>query len=198
MIRRRRWLVRAAVALPAAWLAACVVLALVISGTGAIDRGEPADVIVVLGASLGSDGTPNPALIRRSEHAAGLWKAGRADTVLCTGGVGQQVRTARSEADACRELLVRAGVPRTAVVLEETSRSTEEQVLRIRTMMAEHGWRRATLVSDSYHVFRARYIVRRMGFDVALSPVPVSKIGAVFYLYSVVREVAALHRQVLR
>ena len=68
----------------------------------------------------------------------------------------------------------------------------------IRTIMAEQGWTRATLVSDSYHVFRARYIVRRMGFDVALSPVPASTIGPAFYVYSVVREVAALHRQVFR
>ncbi len=118
--------------------------------------------------------------------------------VLCTGGIGQQVRTARSEADACREIVLRHGVPRAAVVLEETSRSTEEQARNIRTVMAAHGWTRATVVSDSYHVFRARYIVRRMGFDVALSPVPVSKIGPAFYLYSVVREVAALHRQFLR
>jgi len=151
-----------------------------------------------LGASLTRDGKPNPALSRRAEHAAGLWKAGRAGTILCTGGVGRQVRVPRSEADACREILVREGVPPTAVVLEETSRSTEEQVLGIRTLMAKHGWTRATLVSDSYHVFRARFIVRRAGFDVALSPVPGSTIGPAFYGYSVIREVAALHRQVFR
>jgi uncharacterized SAM-binding protein YcdF (DUF218 family) len=163
-----------------------------------MDQGEHSDVIVVLGASLARDGTPNPALSRRSWHAAGLWKAGRAGTILCTGGIGPQVRVSRSEADACREILVRHGVPPSAVILEETSQSTEEQVRNIRTVMAERGWTRATLVSDSYHVFRARYIVRRMGFDVALSPVPVSEIGPAFYVYSVVREIAALHRQVLR
>jgi uncharacterized SAM-binding protein YcdF (DUF218 family) len=177
---------------------ACAVLAVVIHRTGTTDQGEHADVIVVLGASLSRDGTPNPALSRRSEHAAVLWKDGRAGKVLCTGGVGRQLRLARSEADACLEILLRAGVPRAAVILEETSRSTEEQVANIRTLMAGHGWTRATLVSDSYHVFRARYLVRRMGFDVALSPVPASTVGPAFYAYSVVREVAALHRQAFR
>jgi len=189
---------RLALAFPAVWLTACAVLAVVIHRTGTTDEARYSDVIVVLGASLTRDGKPNPALSRRSEHAALLWKAGRAARILCTGGVGQQLRISRSEADACREIVVREGVPRAAVILEETSRSTDQQVLNVRTVMAEHGWTHATLVSDSYHVFRARYIVRRLGFDVALSPVPVSKIGPAFYVYSVVREVAALHRQVLR
>jgi uncharacterized SAM-binding protein YcdF (DUF218 family) len=198
MIPYTRWLGRLALALPAAWLMGCALLALVVHRTGSTDQVEPSDVIVVLGASLGRDGTPNPALIRRSEHAAALWKAGRAERILCTGGVGQQLRIPRSEADACREILVKEGVPRAAVVLEETSRSTEEQVRNIHAMMVEQGWTRATLVSDSYHVFRARHIIRRMGFDVALSPVPPWRIGPLFYTYSLVREVAALHRELFR
>lgn len=197
-MRDTPWLRRLALALPAAWLTACAVLALVIHRTGTIDLGERSDVIVVLGASLSRNGQPNPALSRRAEHAAALWRAGRAGSVLCTGGIGPQLRMARSEADACREIVVRRGVPPTAVILEDTSRSTEEQVRNIRTRMVQHGWQRATLVSDSYHVFRARYIIRRMGLDVALSPVPASKVGPAFYVYSVAREVAAMHQQVLR
>jgi uncharacterized SAM-binding protein YcdF (DUF218 family) len=186
------------VALPATWLVACAVLVLVIHRTGAIDRGERADVIVVLGASLSRDGQPNKALIRRSEHAAALWKAGRAGTILCTGGIGPRLRVARSEADACREIVVRHGVPATAVVLEDRSRNTEEQMRNVGALIRRYGWARAMLVSDSYHVFRARYIIRRMGFDVALSPVPAATIGPLFYVMSVVREVAAMHGQVLR
>ena len=94
---------------------------------------------------------------------------------------------------------MRAGVPRAAIILEETSRSTEEQALNAHRMMAEHGWRSAILVSDSYHVFRARYLVRRVGIDVVLSPVPAARIESpAFYVHSVLREVMALHWQVVK
>ena len=64
--------------------------------------------------------------------------------------------------------------------------------------MAAHGWKSAILVSDSYHVFRARYLVRSVGMDVSLSPVPVSATGPVFYVASLVREIMAMHQQVFR
>ena len=194
---RRLW--RLALVLLVGWLAVCVVLMAIIHRTGSIDQPGRTDVILVLGAALSRDGTPYKALIRRSAHAARLWKQGRAAMVMCTGGIGSHVRVPRSEADGCREVLMRAGVPVTAIVLEDTSRNTEEQARRIHEIMVRHGWKRATLVSDSYHVFRARYIARGMGIEVLLSPVPASQIDNwAFYVSSLVREVAAMHRQVVR
>ena len=114
------------------WLLACVLLAAMIHHTGAIDEPVRSDVIIVLGAALTNEGKPYRALIRRSEHGAELWRNGYAGMILCTGGIGRNMRIPRSEADGCREVLMREGVPRTAIVLEETSRSTEEQVLKTR------------------------------------------------------------------
>jgi uncharacterized SAM-binding protein YcdF (DUF218 family) len=199
MKRNFLWLRRIVLALCVSWLGACGALATIIHHTGTVDQSAPSDVIVVLGAALSRDGTPYKALSRRSEHAAQLWKQGRAGMVMCTGGIGSHVRVPRSEADGCREILVRAGVPATAIVLEDTSRNTEAQARRIHDIMVRHGWTRATLVSDSYHVFRARYIARAVGIDVLLSPVPASYIDSpAFYVTSLMREVAAMHRQVVR
>ena len=78
---------------------------------------------------------------------------------------------------------MRAGVPATAIVLEDTSRNTEEQALRIHEIMAARGWKHATLVSDSYHVFRARYIASGMGIDVVLSPVPAAQVPSPRFLH---------------
>jgi uncharacterized SAM-binding protein YcdF (DUF218 family) len=199
MKRYLRALRKIALVLLAAWLFGCGLVAAMIHYTGTVDQLVPSDVIIVLGAALTTEGKPYWALSRRAEHAAQLWKDGRAQKILCTGGVGRHVRIPRSEADGCREIAMREGVPRSAIVLEERSTSTEEQARNVRAIMVGHGWKRATLVSDSYHVFRARYILRRMGIDVVLSPVPAAKIESrTFYLYSVVREVMAMHRQVLK
>ena len=109
MTRVLRLVFRVAVCGLAVWLCACVVLAAIVYRTGTIDEARDADVIIVLGAALKSDGRPNKALSRRSRHAAALWKAGHAASIICTGGVGPGL--ARSEADGCREVATGAGVP---------------------------------------------------------------------------------------
>lgn len=176
------------------WLVVCLGLAGAVMWTGTVDAPGRADVIIVLGAALSRDGTPYKALTRRSEHAAGVWKAGHAAWVICTGGVGPNLT--RSEADGCREVLMRAGVPRDAILLEERSRNTAENARYARAIMDARGWRTAIVVSDSYHVFRARRLASREGLDVQLSPVPAAAVGnPAFYVVSVIREVGALHWQ---
>lgn len=173
------------------WLVASLALAAAVVWTGTMDDAGPSDVIIVLGAALSRDGTPYKALTRRSAHAADVWKAGHAPVIICTGGVGPHVT--RSEADGCREVLMRHGVPRDAIVLEERSRTTDENARFAKAIMDARGWRTAVVVSDSYHVFRARHLMARAGLDVRLSPVPTAQVGSpLFYLMSVIREVGAL------
>ena len=197
MTRVLRLVFRVAVCGLAVWLCACVVLAAIVYRTGTIDEARDADVIIVLGAALKSDGRPNKALSRRSRHAAALWKAGHAASIICTGGVGPGL--ARSEADGCREVATGDGVPARAIILEEASHSTEENARNARSLMDAHGWQTAIVVSDSYHVARARRVFARVGVDVLLSPVPLQEIESpLFYVFSVVREIVALQREFFR
>lgn len=196
MGRLLRFVARVALTLVTMWLAVCVVLAGLVHLAGIVDGSREVDVIIVLGAALSRDGTPYKALTRRAEHAAAVWSRGTAPAIICTGGFGAEVRVRRSEADGCREVLMRHGVPPSAIVLEETSRTTEENALCARAVMDRHGWRTAVVVSDSYHVLRARYLFRRAGMDVVTSPVPAGRVGSpLFYVMSVVREVGALQWQ---
>lgn len=179
------------------WAVVIIGLMIHIHNYGLTDRAEPADVIIVLGAGLRRDGSPGPALWRRGGQAADLYAAGMADHIICTGGLGPG--RPRSEAEACQEVLMRNGVPENAIALESQSRSTEENALFTRRIMEENGWQRAVLVSDSYHLFRAEILFQQTGVDVVTSPVPPERIrGRMFYLSSVLREVAALHWQVFK
>ena len=119
---------------------------------GAIDTTEEADVIIVLGAGLRADGRPGWALTRRTQWAADLWHKGIAPYALCTGA--QAEGFPRSEAAACREILLGAGLPDAAILMEESSRSTEENAIHSRRLLDELGLERAVLVSDSYHLLR--------------------------------------------
>src|SRR5690606_795819 len=118
------------------------------------DSAQPADVIVVLGAGLRRDGRPGPALVRRGERAAQLYAEGYAPAVLCSGGYA--MTQTRSEADACREVLLENGVPEESIFLEDRSRSTEENALYTRELMRANDRHTLQAVSDGYQPLPTR------------------------------------------
>lgn len=174
------------------WLVAVLALVVVIHVYGLSDRAEPSDVIIVLGAGLRRDGRPGPALTRRSTHAADLWRRGYAPRILCTGGTPGTI-IIRSEADACAEILREQGVPPQAIFLENQSRSTEENAIEARQIMADNGWTTAILVTDGFHLLRAHMIFRLYGLAVSLSPVQESRPAFFEYVVLLGREIVALH-----
>ena len=113
---------------------------------------ETFDAIVVLGCRVQADGTPSTALRERTRRAVELWREGRAPVIILTGGVGEHPPSeARAAADVARAL----GVPESALLLEERSRSTAENA---RFAAEKFDGRRILLVSDAYHVFRAERV----------------------------------------
>ncbi len=175
-------------------LLVCIGLVTLIHFYGQADYAQPADVIVVLGSGLRSDGRAGPALLRRSIHAAELWGQAYAPVVICTGGV--TMGRPRSEAAACREVLIDNGVPEDAIYLDERSRSTEENALYTRDILNANGWGNVIVVSDAYHLLRAQWIFSIEGIDVTTSPTVNPPVMT--YIFSVAREVAALHWQLVK
>jgi uncharacterized SAM-binding protein YcdF (DUF218 family) len=164
---------------------------------GMQDAIEPADIIIVLGAGLREDGRPGPALTRRSRHAAALWHEGIAPLVLCTGG--QSEYHPRTEAAACREILLAVGLPAEAILMEERSRSTEENAVHSKRLLDELDLSRVVLVSDSYHMLRAGWLFSVQGIDAFASPVSVERIrDRLVYPYSLVREFIAFNWQLFK
>jgi uncharacterized SAM-binding protein YcdF (DUF218 family) len=177
------------------WLWVVLVLVLVIDAYGRRDFAQPADVIIVLGAGLRADNTPGPALVRRAAHAAHLWQTGYAPVIICSGGK-PGIRT-RSEADACAELLRADGVPAEAIVLEDRSRSTEENAFESKIVMDANSWQTAIVVSDKYHLFRAYRLFRNAGIPIYTSPTPDDPTPLEYLVY-LGREVVAFHWQLFK
>jgi len=191
----RRVVLRFLLVTLAVWMVVIAALALSVILYGRVDNRRPSDVIVVLGAGLRRDNQPNLALIRRSEHGATLYHEGIAPFVVCSGGYA--LGRTRSEADACREILESSGVPLSAIVMEDRSRSTEENAIYTREIMGVRGWRTAVLVSDGYHMLRAQWIFTDSGIDVVTSPAP-TRPRLSTYVTAVAREIVALHWQVFK
>lgn len=173
-------------------------LAFVVDRFGQRERAVPSDVVVVLGARVQPDGQPSPALRARIEKAVDLYRQGVAPRLLFSGGVGLHPP---AEARVMKELAVRLGVPAEACLLEEQSHSTEQNARFSAEVLRALGARRVVVVSDPYHLLRARQYFRLQGFEVATSPALLTERNQFLSdrVYWTVREAAALllHPRVL-
>jgi len=166
-------------------------LAFVVDRFGQRERAVPSDVVVVLGARVLPGGQPSPALRARIEKAVELYHQGLAPRLLFSGGVGVNPP---SEARVMRDLAVRLGVPAEACLLEEQSHSTEQNARFSADVLRSLGAKRVVVVSDPYHLLRARQYFRLQGFEVATSPAMFSErnMSTVDRIYWTVREAVAL------
>jgi len=188
----RRRLFRLLLALVIGSFVIVTALAAYVYQYGRTDQAAKADVIVVLGGGVLANGNASPSTTRRVKHAVALYERGLAPLILCTGGYTERGPT--SEAQACANLAEQEGVPATAILLEEHSSSTEENAIETQKVMAANHLNTALIVSDDFHLLRARLIFRARGINVITSP---SYLTAGTYewgweVYNSYREVGAL------
>ena len=145
----------------------------------------------MLGARVQADGQPGSDLTSRTFHAVDLWLAGYAPHLICTGGFKNEQLSA---AAVCRRFAVALGVPADRIYLADGSSNTIEDAASTAQVMAEHGWRKAILVSHPLHLYRARWLFRRVGLDVVTSPTSteVERIAPPVRAWYAVREAAAI------
>lgn len=182
------------------WILVMIALGVAVDRYGRTENAEPSDVIIVLGSGLRRDGRPGDALLRRSRWGAQLYEEGLAPVVICTGGVGNNA--VRSEASACREVLINEGVPDDAIYMDEQSKSTEQNALYAQAIMLEQGWDSAVIVTDGFHMLRANWIFNTYFDDNDIhhtrSPVPRDRVSNYFYTRHFLREIIALQWQAFK
>ncbi|MGH3436732.1 MAG: YdcF family protein [Sciscionella sp.] len=131
------------------------------------DDRSRADVILVLGAAE-YNGTPSKILQFRLDHARNLYNEGVAAHVVTVGG--KEPGDRYTEAGAGGTYLNKTGVPRDAIVEVKQGRDTLGSARAAAAVLAEHGWHTAVLVSDPWHMLRARAMARDSGIDAWASP----------------------------
>ncbi|MES2785436.1 MAG: YdcF family protein [Pseudomonadota bacterium] len=136
----------------------------------AMDAVPAAGAIVVLGGGINAPGTgyPNADLgsaADRTWHAARLFRAGKAPLIVLSGGTDPTQNLA-SEAAAMRILLLDLGVPEAAMVLEERSRTTEENASFSAAILHQRGVKSVLLVTSALHMRRASQHWEHRGLQV--------------------------------
>ncbi|MCL4489479.1 MAG: YdcF family protein [Chloroflexi bacterium] len=166
-------------------------LSLWVDADAHVDEARPVDTLIVLGSAVWPGERASPSLYERAEHAIALYKQGYASSMILSGGLGQ---FPPSEAEVMRRLAAGSGIPDSALLLDDTSHSTEENLSHAKQIMEAHGWRSALIVSDPFHLLRARVIARDYGIEAYGSPATASPTFTILHLrvWYTVREAAAL------
>ncbi|MBV9248631.1 MAG: YdcF family protein [Acetobacteraceae bacterium] len=126
--------------------------------------------IVIFGAAVRADGRPSTTLERRVDAAATFGAQLTDPIYIPTGGVG---RHGPSEASVMAELLIRRGVPRPSVLLEETGIDTLSSVRAVRRLVRHAGIDASLYVAtSSYHLPRCLLLLRLAGLTPRAVPPP--------------------------
>ncbi|MCB9933576.1 MAG: YdcF family protein [Planctomycetes bacterium] len=159
---------------------------------GGIESSEPADCIVVPGAAVWRNRTPSDALLYRLQKAAELYRQGRAPMVIVTGGGEGNY----AEGEVMCDWLAEHGVPRSAIIVENQSSTTRDSGINVATLMHARGFRSALVVSQWFHVARARLCLEQQGVQTHAAPSGGNTL--VKEPYFVAREMLALPAYALR
>lgn len=131
------------------------------------DSARSAQAIVVLGAAQ-YRGRPSPVLRARLDHAVGLFARGVAPMVVVTGGIAEG--DTASEAAVSRVYALAAGVPDSAILLENEGRTTGQSLKRVARLLKARRIDTVVVVSDPFHVLRAELVAEREGLTAYSSP----------------------------
>jgi vancomycin permeability regulator SanA len=118
-----------------------------------------ADCILVLGAGLKPDGTPNHMLQDRLDKGIQMYQDGAAPKILLSGDNGQQEY---DEVNAMKEYVLKAGIPSEDIFMDHAGFSTYESMYRARDIFLV---KKAIIITQKYHQYRALYTARGLGIE---------------------------------
>ena len=136
---------------------------------GKLDEKAHCDVAIILGAAA-SDEEVSPVYRERINHGIWLYENGYVDYLILTGGIGEG--NEKSDAFVAKQYAIEKGIAEQAILIEEQSKITEENLEYAKTIMGAHSMDTAIIVSDPLHMKRAMLMADDYGITAYSSPTP--------------------------
>ena len=174
-------------------IVAFILTAAAIVWDGLTDELGVADVAIVLGNAVKADGQPSARLRARLEKAVELYESGFVRQIIVSGGVG---REGHDEAVVMKHYLVERGIPESCVHVDSLGANTYLTARNASHIMQANGMTSAIIVSQYFHVPRARMALKRFGVSVVYSAH--ADIFELRDFYSTAREVVAFYVYLVR
>ncbi len=120
------------------------------------------DAILLLGYGLDENDQATQELRLRVKAAARAYRDGYSQIIVACGGTTEGHHI--SEAEVMEKLLLEEGVPKTAILLENKSQITIENMRFAAQVLGGAKGRRVLVVTSDYHVRRSVLTAMRAGF----------------------------------
>lgn len=154
---------------------------------------DESEVAIVFGSKVEESGDPSARLKARLDTSAELYSSGRVARVFVSGGTGEE---GFDESAVMRDYLVAAGLPEAAIVADPKGVTTEATCANARTFMEAEDLETAAVVTQYFHVPRARWSCGREGIEVSGARAP--RFFELRDIYSLARETIAFPVYLLR
>lgn len=132
--------------------------ALVINGLN--DDLHKADVAVILGNAVQSDGQPSPRLKARLDKAVQLYRQGLFSNIIVSGGVGVE---GFDEAVVMKRYLTAHSVLDDHIFVDSGGRTTYLTAKHSAQLMKEKHWTSALVISQYFHIPRTCLALKQFG-----------------------------------
>jgi len=119
-------------------------------------------VVIVLGSALDTTGEASSCMMRRVLSGCDLSQKIKDADILMSGGFSR-VGIDMSEARKMAEIALAQGIEREHIFVEEASLNTLENAAFCKALIEDKGWDNILVVSDRYHLLRARMAFRSFG-----------------------------------
>lgn len=159
---------------------------------GRIPHRHSVDFVVVLGSGLIGGSRVPPLLAGRLNRGRAAFDAERAkgqETMLLTSG-GQGPDEDLPEARAMADYLIASGVPADRIIIEDKSRTTQENLRFSKALMQDRKTDyRALVVTNNFHVMRAAQVARKEKVEAQVIGAPTARY---FWPSATIREFMAV------
>jgi uncharacterized SAM-binding protein YcdF (DUF218 family) len=170
----------------AVWM---LIHAAVVIVDGLTDEIAPADVILIFGNKVRTDGTPSKELQSRLDEGVELYNQGIAPLVIVSGGLGKE---GYQEAEVMEKYLVAKGIPENNIVEDGDGNNSYLTAKNLKSIANDRGIKKVIIVSQYYHILRAKLALSKFGFATVYSA-HAKKWPGLRDLYSIPREIAGYY-----
>jgi uncharacterized SAM-binding protein YcdF (DUF218 family) len=133
-----------------------------------IEQMESYDIGIVLSGMFEFNRDLNVLSVRRGAdriwQAISLYKAKKIKKILISGDSGFVIRKGLHESDQTRELLIKWGIPKEDIIIENKSQNTHENAVNTTKLLKErYEKKRYLLITSALHMKRASACFRKQG-----------------------------------
>lgn len=105
-------------------------------------------------------------------HAIQLYREGKIEKILISGGSGKLLEDSLPEATSLQRIMRNAQIPEADILVEASSRNTHENALNSQRVLKENGITdEVLLLTSAFHMRRAEACFKKVGIPIEVFPV---------------------------